>query len=133
MKPCEPYYPLYKRVLAAWLVALLAVPLAAQTRLAGANEQTSAATKVGLDTKVAELDQELRATREELSQSREEIRQLRLILEKLEQHLTASAQGSTSSPTATEQAAEVAERVRGLEEGQTLMQAQIEQQEQAKM
>ena len=133
MKACKPYYPLYKRILAAWLIALLGVPLAGQTRASDASEQASASAKIGLDTKVAELDHELRATREELAQSREEIRQLRLILERLEQHLTTPAQAGASSPTATEQSAEMVERVRGLEEGQSVMQAQIEQQEQTKV
>ena len=133
MKACKPYYPLYKRILAAWLIALPWIPSAAQTRLPDASEQVSAPTKTGLDTKVAELDQELRATREELAQSREEIRQLRLIMEKLEQHFAQPDQASTSRVTSTRQSAEIADRVRGLEEGQSLMQAQIEQQEQTKV
>ena len=130
MKACKVKYPLYTRILDAFVIVLLALPAVGQTQQQAMEQRTA---KVGLDTKVAELDQELRATRDELTQSREEIRQLRLLLEKLEQHLTAPDQANASTPSAAQQGAEIAERVRGVEENQSLIQAQVEQQEQTKV
>src|SRR5215469_8630245 len=133
MKACKLFYPLFKTIIAVFPIAMVCVTLMAQTQPPAASEQASASAKAGLESKVAELGQDLRATREELAQSREEIRQLRMILQRLEQHLTAPDHANLSSPTSAQQSGDIADRVRGLEEGQSVIQAQLEQQEQTKV
>lgn len=127
MKACKLHNPLFTRIIAALVITSAGIALGQ-----GIAEQAST-NKVGLETKVAELDQDLRTTREELAQSREEIRQLRLILEKLEQHLAAPDQAAATTTSASEQSTEIAGRVRALEEGQSVLQSQIEQEEQKKI
>src|SRR5438045_6391988 len=121
MKACTLHYPFYKKISAALVITFAWVPLVSQTQQMGMSEQASTITKAGIESKVAELDQDLKVTREELAQSREEIRQLRLILQKLEQHLAEPNQTSTSNP-ATQQSGDIAARVHGLEEGQSIIQ-----------
>lgn len=112
------------------LVTLFAAALAAQTESSRTNEQSDHGPAPDLDSKVATLDQDLRATREELAQSREEIRQLRLMLERLEQRLVSSEQPQASKPP---RGGDVPERVRELEEKQTVLQSELEQEDQAKV
>lgn len=121
---------LFNAVVRVQLVTLLAAALAAQTESSTTNERQDRGAASDLDSKVATLDQDLRATREELSQSREEIRQLRLMLEKLEQRLASTQVPQASAPA---RGGDISERVRELEEEQTVLQSQLEQEEQAKV
>ena len=127
MKACKLHNPLFTRIIFAFVITSAGIALGQ-----GTVEQAGTA-KVGLESKVAELDQDLRTTREELAQSREEIRQLRLILEKLEKHLPATNETSLTTTSPNEQSTDLAGRVRALEEGQSVLQSQAEQEEQKKI
>lgn len=129
MKACKLHHPFFMRLISALVITSAGIALAQQVDTA---EQT-AASKVGLESRVAALDQDLRTTREELAQSREEIRQLRVILQKLEQHLSAPEQATTPGPSTAEAGGDIAHRVQTLEEGQSVLQSQLEQQEQKKV
>jgi hypothetical protein len=92
------------------------------------------ATSPELQSKVADLDENLRATREELAQSREEIRQLRSILEKVEEQLTALTPANAAAQSGTQAPAEqISDRVAAVEEQQAMLQSQIAQAEQKKV
>jgi len=109
---------------------LLSGPLAqAQARIS--DQQHSVVTATGLETKVAELHQDLLTTREELAQSREEIRQLRIMLQRIEQHLATSNQSEAT--TDAQQSNDNAAHIRDLEEKQEILQSQMEQHEQLKV
>src|SRR6185437_13912898 len=86
-----------------------------------------------LASRVAELDQNLRATQAELEQSRQEIHQLRILLERMEQSLpqTRAANPQPNAPVPNQP--DVAQRVANLEEQQTVIQSQVTQQAQEKV
>src|SRR5579864_960576 len=68
----------------------LSLSLAAQTQpVSGTGSQPDPAAS-SLESRIADIDENLHATRAELEQSREEIRQLRMALERLEERLAAS-------------------------------------------
>ena len=112
----------------AVLAFLLSLSLPGQAQQS--EPQSRSANNADLQSKVAELDESLRATREELAQSREEIRQLRLTLENFQQHLAAL---SPSRPPAQPQNTEIQNRVAVMEEEQSVLQSQMAQQEQKKI
>lgn len=111
---------------------LLSLSLPGQAQQPSPEAQSRTANGGDLQSKVAELDESLRATREELAQSREEIRQLRLAIENFQQHLTAVNQDVATLP-ATQPNADMKDRVAAIEEEQSVLQSQVAQEEQKKV
>ncbi|HET9742804.1 MAG TPA: hypothetical protein VFQ00_08645 [Terriglobales bacterium] len=86
-----------------------------------------------LASRVAELDQNLRATQAELEQSRQEMHQLRILLERMEQSLPQMQAANPQPNASVANPPDVAQRVANLEEQQAVIQSQVTQQAQEKV
>jgi hypothetical protein len=116
------------------LVLLLSMELMACAQAAISDRQRSSSGANDMDSKVAELDDNLRATREELAQSREEIRQLRVLLENLGQNLADINKDKFSpKPAIPPASVGLGVRVSALEEAESVLQSQVAQQDQVKL